>query len=214
MVKLNKKEIFESTPEKDKIIEYCSSRFFRDGFYYVTVDQIASELRISKKTIYKYFASKDDLVEAVTNNLMNEVKDKIESVISTNAESLTKALMMFDVMGSVILKFSENWLKDIQIHMPDLWKKIDEFRTQRAYFVLGSIIKQGQKEGMIIDKPAELIIHLFVNSIRSVVNPDFLFYQKLNYKEAFRHTFEILFNGILTSKGKKQFDKIFSKVIK
>ena len=122
--------------------------------------------------------------------------------------------MMFDVMGSVILKFSENWLKDIQIHMPDLWKKIDEFRTQRAYFVLGSIIKQGQKEGMIIDKPAELIIHLFVNSIRSVVNPDFLFYQKLNYKEAFRHTFEILFNGILTSKGNKQFDKIFSKVIK
>ena len=77
MVKLNKKEIFESTPEKDKIIEYCSSRFFRDGFYYVTVDQIASELRISKKTIYKYFASKDDLVEAVTNNLMKEVKDKI-----------------------------------------------------------------------------------------------------------------------------------------
>lgn len=58
MVKLNKKEIVELPPEKDKIIEYCSSRFFRDGFYYVTVDQIASELRISKKTIYKYLQAK------------------------------------------------------------------------------------------------------------------------------------------------------------
>lgn len=214
MNKKQKKEIVEESPERTKIIEYCSSKFFKDGFYYVTVDQIASELRISKKTIYKYFTSKDQLVEAVTDNLMNTVSNKIESVVKTDAESLTKAIMMFDVMGNVILKFSENWLRDIQIHMPELWKKIDEFRTQRAYFVLGSIIKQGQTEGMIIDKPSELIIHLFVNSIRSVVNPDFLFYQKLNYKEAFRHTFEILFSGILTQKGKKQFDKIFSKVIK
>ncbi len=214
MNKRQKNEIISDSPERTKIIEHCSNKFFRDGFYYVTVDQIASELRISKKTIYKYFTSKDNLVEAVTDNLMNTVSSRIESVVNTNAESLTKAIMMFDVMSSVILKFSENWLRDIQIHMPDLWKKIDEFRTQRAYLVLGSIINQGQKEGMIIDKPSELIIHLFVNSIRSVVNPDFLFYQKLNYKEALHHTFEILFNGILTAKGKKQFDKIFYKVIK
>ncbi len=214
MNKKNKNEAIKDPPERMKIIEHCSTKFFRDGFYYVTVDQIATELRISKKTIYKYFSSKDQLVEAVTDNLMNSVSGQIESVVQTEAESLTKALMMFDIMGNIIIKFSENWLRDIQIHMPELWKKIDEFRTQRAYFVLGSIIKQGQKEGMIIEKPSELIIHLFVNSIRSVVNPEFLYYQKLNYKEAFRHTFEILFNGILTHKGKKQFDKIFSKVIK
>lgn len=203
-----------SSTERDKIIEFCSVKFLKEGFYYITVDQIASELRISKKTLYKYFSSKDELVEAVAFKMMNEVSSKIEEVIAAKNDSLTKALMLFEVMASVIVRFSENWLKDLQIHTPKLWQKIDEFRTKRAFAALGNIIKQGQKERIIIDKPAELIIHIFVNTVRSVVHPDFLYHQNFNYKEAFIHTFEILFNGILTPKGKKLFDKIFSKVIK
>lgn len=214
MIKQPKQNKKISDNEKERIIEYCSLKFIRDGFYYVTVDQIASELRISKKTIYKHFASKDEIVSIVAQNFMNEVSNNIGNVISSNGDFLTKALMIFEVMGNTVLKFSENWLKDIQVHMPALWKQIDDFRTQRAYAVLGSIIKQGQQEGMIILKPSELIIHLFVSSIRAVVNPEFLYHQKFNYQEAFKHTFEILFNGILTSKGKKEFNKIFNKVIK
>lgn len=200
--------------ERDKIIEYCTAKFLKDGFYYVTVEQIASELRISKKTLYKYFSSKDELVEAVAFNMLNDVNDRIDKVIISKNDSLTKALMLFETMASVVIRFSENWLRDLQVHSPKLWKKIDEFRTKRAFMALGSIIKQGQEEGIIIDKPAELIIHIFVNTIRSVVHPDFLYHQNFNYKEAFIHSFEILFNGILTHKGKKIFDKIFPKVIK
>uniref|UniRef100_A0A832G6V1 TetR/AcrR family transcriptional regulator n=1 Tax=Ignavibacterium album TaxID=591197 RepID=A0A832G6V1_9BACT len=203
-----------NSAEKDKVIEFCSIKFLKEGFYYVTVDQIASELRMSKKTIYKYFSTKDELVEAVAINMMEDVSRKIEDIINSKNDSLTKALMLFEVMAGVVVRFSENWLKDLQIHTPKLWKIIDEFRTKRAFTALGSIIKQGQSEGIIIDKPAELIIHIFVNTIRSVVHPDFLYHQKFNYKEAFIHSFEILFNGILTPKGKKIFDKIFSKVIK
>lgn len=211
---MSKKSIKLNSTERDKIIEFCSVKFLKEGFYYITVDQIASELRISKKTLYKYFSTKDELVEAVAFKMMNEVSSKIEEVITAKHESLTKALMLFEVMASVVVRFSENWLKDLQIHTPKLWQKIDDFRTKRAFAALGNIIKQGQKEGIIIDKPAELIIHIFVNTVRSVVHPDFLYHQKFNYKEAFIHTFEILFNGILTPKGKKLFDKIFSKVIK
>jgi AcrR family transcriptional regulator len=203
-----------NSAERDKIIEYCSVKFLKDGFYYVTVDQIASELRMSKKTIYKYFSTKDELVEAVAIKMMEDVSTRIEEIITSENDSLTKALMLFEVMAGVVVRFSENWLKDLQIHTPKLWKKIDEFRTKRAFTALGSIIKQGQSEGIIIDKPAELIIHIFVNTVRSVVHPDFLYHQKFNYKEAFIHSFEILFNGILTPKGRKIFDKIFSKVIK
>lgn len=204
----------DNSAEQDKIIQFCTSKFLQDGFYFVSVDQIASELRISKKTIYKFFSSKDDLVKAVALKLMNEVSDKIEKIIKSENDSLTKVIMLFEVMAGVVVKFSEKWLKDLQIHTPELWKEIDEFRTKRAFTALGSIIKQGQIAGIIIEKPIELIIHIFVNTIRSVVHPDFLYHQKFNYKEAFIHSFEILFNGILTPKGKKIFDKIFPKVIK
>lgn len=205
-----KKQVINN--EKEKILEYSLNKFLKEGFYKTSMDTVATELHMSKKTIYKHFPTKELLVTAIVDRFTSTVSSHIESVIRTETNSLTKAFRLFEIMGSVAMKLSDTWVKDIRIHMPKLWEKIDEFRTKRANAVLGSIIKQGQEEGMIINKPSELIIHLFVNAIRSIVNPDFLFYQKFNYSEAFNHTFEILFNGILTPKGKKQFDKIFKKV--
>jgi AcrR family transcriptional regulator len=203
----------ESNLEKEKIIDFSLDKFLREGFYKTSMDTVATELHMSKKTIYKHFSTKEELVEAIVNKFTTGVSYKIESVIKTNEDSLSKAMRLIEIMSSVAMKLSDTWVKDLQIHMPKTWEKIDEFRTKRAYAVVGNIIRQGQAEGMIIEKPEELIIHLFVNSLRSIVNPNFLFYQKFNYQEAFNHTFEILFNGILTPKGKKQFDKIFKKVI-
>lgn len=213
MKKLKKTNDEQTDSERNKIIEFASNKFLADGFYKIPMDSISSEMHISKKTIYKFFSSKEELVEAVVLNFITGVSQKIDVVVETEHDSLTKAVKLFEIMTSVAMKLSDSWLKDIKIHIPELWERIDEFRTKRAYSVLSNIIHLGQEEGMIIDKPAELIIHLFVNSIRSIVNPNFLYYQKFNYKEAFQHSFEILFNGILTPKGKKQFDKIFSKVI-
>ncbi|NNJ52384.1 MAG: TetR/AcrR family transcriptional regulator [Ignavibacteriaceae bacterium] len=204
----------ETNLEKQKILNYATEKFMSEGFYKTSMDSLASELQMSKKTIYKYFSSKDELVEIVVLSFMNEVKNRIDLVIKEEDNSLVRALHLFEVMRDVTTKFSDKWVKDIRLHLPNLWKIIDEFRTKRAYAVLGSIIQQGQKEGIIIEKPAELIIHLYVSAMRSIVNPDFLIYQKMNYKEAIQHTFEILFNGILTPAGKKQFKKSFKKVLK
>ena len=178
------------------------------------MDSLSAELQMSKKTIYKYFSSKDELVEEIANGFMKETGNKISSVIQLNDDSISKALQLFSILGKATTKLSDNWVRDIRIHMPELWKKVDDFRTKKAYAVLGNIIQQGQKEKMIIDKPADLIIHMFVTSLRSIVNPDFLYYQKMNFKEAIQHTFEILFNGILTPAGKKVFKKSFNKVLK
>ena len=95
----------------------------------------------------------------------------------------------------------------IQVHALD----VDEIGRPLSWKKNNS--KQ-KKEGIIIEKPADLIIHLYVTAMRSIVNPDFLYYQKMSYKEAIQSTFEILFNGILTPNGKKQFKKSFYTVLK
>ena len=61
--------IKKSISEKDKILNYSKDRFFKDGFYKVTMDNIASGMRISKKTIYKYFTSKESLVESIVHSV-------------------------------------------------------------------------------------------------------------------------------------------------
>ena len=136
--------------EKQKILISASEKFMREGFYKTSMDSLATELQMSKKTIYKYFSSKNELVETVVKSFMTQVKEKIDSVIKEEDNSLIRALHLFEIMIEVTTKFSDKWIKDIRIHLPELWKTIDEFRTKRAYAVLGSIIQQGQKEGIII----------------------------------------------------------------
>jgi AcrR family transcriptional regulator len=200
--------------EQNRIIEFAENKFMAEGFYKISMDSLASELRISKKTIYKYFPSKESLVESIANRIMTEISNKMESIINSDLSSLGKSLALFETFGKVTLRLTDKWVHDVQLHTPKLWEKIDEFRTQHAIRILTNIVNQGKKEGVFIDKPSELMIMIFVSSIKSIVNPNYIYYQQFNFKEAFHHTFEILFNGMLTPKGKKEFNKIFKKVIK
>lgn len=200
--------------ERNRIVEFAESKFMAEGFYKISMDSIASDLRVSKKTIYKYFPSKESLVENIANKTMTDISGRMEAIINSDLSSLGKSLALFETFGKVTLKFTDKWVRDVQLHTPKLWEKIDEFRTNRAISVLTNIVNQGKEEGVFIDKPTELMIMIFVSSIKSIVNPNYIYYQKFNFREAFNHTFEILFNGMLTPKGKKEFNKIFKKVIK
>ena len=59
--------------EQDKIFSYAKSLFLKEGFYKITMDNLASGLKVSKKTIYKYFGSKELLVESIVESIKNDV---------------------------------------------------------------------------------------------------------------------------------------------
>ncbi|WP_299108249.1 TetR/AcrR family transcriptional regulator [uncultured Tenacibaculum sp.] len=62
---------------KDKILEKAGAMFLSYGFKSVTMDDIASELAISKKTLYKYFSNKNDLVDASIEAVQKAIDDAI-----------------------------------------------------------------------------------------------------------------------------------------
>ncbi len=110
-------------------------------------------------------------------------------------------------MSKSILRASEKWMIDIKVHMPALWNKIDKFRSKKMLLILSQIIEQGKNEGYIEDKPNEIIITIFIASIRSIINPTFLSENKLAINQVLPVTFEILLRGILTERGTELFYK-------
>ena len=63
--------------EKEKISNYSQEVFFKSGFYKITMDEIAQGLRVSKKTIYKYFPSKHILLETVVKAFIQSTKNRL-----------------------------------------------------------------------------------------------------------------------------------------
>ncbi len=199
--------ITEIEDDRTKILKYAQAKYFSEGFYKTSMDVLASEMQISKKTIYKYFATKNHLVEAVVQDTMKYMSSKIDEIVNNDQNAVLKILSLLDFLSKSILRASEKWMVDIKQHMPGLWGKIDKFRSKKMMVILSKIIEQGKSEGYIEDKPNEIIITVLIASIRAIINPTFLSENKLTINNALPVTFEILLKGILTEKGIELFYK-------
>jgi AcrR family transcriptional regulator len=194
--------------EKEKILRFASQKFMKEGFYKTTMDEISAEMHMSKKTIYRNFSSKEDLVGAVAKKFFNENVQMIDQVLEIKYNAVEKLVRLFEVVGSIIVKVNDKILSDIHHYAPEHWKEIDEYRTKKMNSFLTDIISQGQKEGYFLKKRPEILIAVFIASIRAVVNPEFTINNQFTMLEALKSTIEILMNGILTEKGKKIFKKL------
>ncbi len=193
--------------EKDKILNYSTQIFLKNGFNKVTMDEIASGLRISKKTIYKYFASKKKLVNAVVRIYQNNIKKQLNEAVDSKANSILKMKALAEFMAEFSIDIDKQMLFDLQTYRPELWKKIDNFRIHVIEEIWITIINAGKKEKNIINKPNDIIIAIILGSIKEIINPVFLLNHSYSIKEAFEITFEIILSGILTEKGKKLYHK-------
>ncbi len=194
--------------EKEKIIGFASQKFFESGFYDTTMDEIAAEMRMSKKTIYKNFSSKEDLVREVAYRFFVNNSKLVDKAVKTKGNAVEKLFNVFETVSSIIMKVNDKISMDIHHYVPDIWKEIDEFRTKKMTAFLTDIISQGQREGYLTKKKPQIINTLFVAAVRAVVNPTFAVQNHFTLKEALDETIEILMNGILTDKGKKIFIKL------
>ena len=197
-----------------KIIEQIEDKLFKEGFYKTTMDDVASELGMSKKTVYKFFPSKEDLVMAIAKHFMNRMKSRILPALNSDRNAIEKLGELIKILAGVSEKISNKRMDEMKRYFPGIWNEIDNFRTKMMFENITRIINQGKAEGLFIDYPTTIVMNILVASIRSIVNPEFILNNSFSIIEAARFAFKIIIGGIVTEKGKKQFDKIFSKVIK
>ena len=195
------------TLEKHKILLFASEKFFRDGFRKVSMDELAKEMKISKKTIYRHFASKGEIVEATVDSLQTNLKRSIDQIINKDSSSISKLIQMSNTLLNIAFKVSDTWLGDLRVHSPELWDKIEEFRSKIFMKVFGSILDQGKEERFIIDRPNIIVLAVMFGGIRSVINPDLLLNNKYSASEAGKICLDIVITGILTEEGLKIFNK-------
>lgn len=187
---------------KEKIIELGAEKFFKEGFQKTTMDEIATELRMSKKTIYKFFSSKEELVQAVAKYFMHNMKSVIVPLLSGEKNAIEKLEGLMNVLAVASQKISTKMIDDMRRHFPAHWNEIDKFRTEMMFGNLTKVIDQGKKEGLFLDYPTEIIMTTFVAAMRSVVNPDFILNNNFSMQEAALAAFRIIVGGIVTDKGK------------
>lgn len=193
--------------ESLKILEFCETHFMNNGFHKTTMDEIAKELRISKKTIYKHFSSKDELVRAVFVRIRNDLVGQIESIINSGGDAIIKLYKISELFSNRIAAISNKWLNDLQYYAPDIWAEVNDFRLKMMQKNMTLLVEQGKKEGLIEDYPTNIIMGVLVSAVQGVVTPEFILYNNISMQKAGEMVLRIVFAGILSNKGKELFNQ-------
>lgn len=202
--------------EKEKILNFTHDMFVTEGFYKTSMDEIARDLQMSKKTIYKYFSSKEQLVEDVCNLRIDRVEKMIDDIINTSDDTVTKFVKLMVMNNSMMKNCSEKWFRDLQHHAPHMLKKFDKLRDEKIYLILTKLLEQGKKEKLLENVPPQVLIRAYIGAITFVTEPEFILNNKFSLQEVFRITTEVFFNGFLTEQGKQKYantKKLFANVL-
>jgi AcrR family transcriptional regulator len=189
-----------------KILDAAADRFLDAGLYKVTMDEIASDLRMSKKTVYKFFPSKEDLLKAIVHAMMKRIEREVQTITSSNDPFEEKLTMLLTVMGKNMRKISRPFMADVQRFSPNLWKEIETFRRERVFSKIQQMFRQAKKEGVFReDLDPDLYILVFTTIMQGIMNPQVLSQQPFSAEEAFKGIFRILYEGALTDDARRRF---------
>lgn len=200
--------------EKEKILNIIEEKIFKEGFYKTTMDELASDLQMSKKTIYKIFPSKNDLVKEIIGRFTKRTEKTILEILHSDQNAVQKITRWLSILSKITTKISDKTLNDLRIHFPHLWDEVDKFRTEMMTNNISKLIEQGKREGLVKELPTPIIMTVIISAIRSTVNPQFIIHNNFSLMNAAQVTFQILMYGILTEKGTKIFKKSISGIIK
>ena len=188
--------------QKDIIIK-ASQLFLRKGYKTITMDDIATELAMSKKTLYEEFGNKENLIEEVIKIQFEEVSELFQNVLSLNLNAVEE---LFEIKTNITDRFSRPHHKNAVFQLQKYYKKIyqkvylHQFEIIEKWMVRN--IEKGKGEGLYREslnskKVAEIIL-LTQNSIKTNEK----FYNDLENMKCISKThFDLMIRGMLTIKG-------------
>lgn len=197
--------------EKKNLLKNITESFLSKGFYKTTMDEIAADLRVSKKTIYKYFPTKENLINLIIHSIVFTVRKEFRKILSEDKTSVEKMLLISGFFVTMASRINFNTLLEIKKLGPQFWEKVEKLRAREIFSNFGRLIEQGQKEGYVVQAPKELILQIYIAAIQAVINPDFIVRNEFSTRQAGEMTIEIIFNGVLTEEGKVLYKKLKSE---
>ena len=195
-------------PKLREILEKTVGLFYEFGIRNLNMDDISRSLGISKKTLYQYVKSKEDLIEKLF--YYDEMKWD-EELSKVNFEELNAieiliqvSLKVFEEMGKLNpkLKF------ELKKYYEPIYNEFMVRKQNHIFSQMSKNIEKGIKEGLYrSDVNVELVAGLYVRNLVDMHNKDYCIIENITFEEVFQVMFENHIRAISTPDGIVYFEK-------
>ena len=185
----------ERSDSRVHILEGTIRVFNRKGLKF-TMDDLAKELGMSKKTIYVSYDDKQELFYDMVDYLFENIHDKKAEVVED--KKLTTLEKVKKILGVMPESYSEIDFKQLYMlreKYPEVYRKVEE-KLETGWEETIALIEQGIKEGVIRDIPVFLVKTMLEASLEQFFARDVLVKNGISYNDALKNVVEILVDGI------------------
>lgn len=187
---------------KKRIKQKADELYRRYGIKSVTMDEIAFQMGVSKKTIYQSFSDKNELVDEVVFDMLEANKNCCLDSIKNSANAIQEVLFMMDAMKDMMTSISPSFVFDIQRGHPRSFKKFDEFKSSFIFEILKANIERGKREGLYRQEVNTEVISKFrLNTMMLVYNEDIFPRNQYTVSELQNEMIIYYLYGLVTLKG-------------
>ena len=192
-----------------RIVTTARTHLFAYGYSALTMDALARELGVSKKTLYLHFQSKDALVESILDDFAAEVRALADGLFADRDQPFaTKFRALGEAMIQRFSKLTPHMLRDLQRFAPKIYAKIDEMRRKNIPYVFGQVIREGQAAGAVrADIDPQLAIEFWRFAITNLMQPETQERLGIPPDQVFKKSINLFFAGMLTPNGRKEYEK-------
>ncbi len=196
---------------RQRILSAAEERFRAQGYQRMCMDDLATDLGMSKKTIYKHFPRKDLLMLAIARQAMGTIERQVGEIASSDRPFIEKITTILPLIGRQYVRLTKTLRTDLTRYAPAIWKEIETFRRLQATTKVYPMLKSARAEGVLRpDVSPELFFLTFLTAVEGILNPYTLANEPYSADEAFAGIFRILFQGALTEEASAQFSSKFT----
>lgn len=193
---------------KEKILQVAQELFFKKGIRAVTIDDIASHIKVSKRTIYMHFENKDDIVFDLVKHHLRIHREKIEEIIAKSHNIIEETMAIVKCSSEMMENINPSVFNDLKIFYPQAWNYLENFKKEFIIDTITKGLKKGQKQGLIRkDINVNLMAYLRLLQINLLFETDILQQFKITFHELQNQLTHHFLYGICTDKGIKTLKK-------
>ncbi len=191
---------------RDKILDIAEEMFLKLGFKTVTMDDICNTLGISKKTLYKYFSNKSELVDIASKKLMESFDNKIKEIKTQNYNAIEEEFIIKTVFKERLDNVKTSPMYQLRKYYPETHKELIKNQARIFKECNYSNLEKGIQEGLYRDNmDKDLVMNFYYTLLLGIYESNLH-----DMDDIIKNEYEILeyhIRAIATEKGLIEFKK-------
>ena len=189
-------------------MEGASGLFLRYGIRSVSMDNIASHLGMSKKTIYQYFRDKDEIVYSVTEAHVQGERQQFGEIASKSKNAIEELVGLSGCLRENLKGMNPSLLFDLQKYHHRAWKIWLDFKDHFIRDQIERSIEQGKEEGYFRPQVNTKVLAIMrLETIQMAFDPTLFPKEEYSLSQVQVEIFDHYIHGLFTEKGKKLYEK-------